>query len=163
MSEDNNTQPTPPKRALTAYFRFRGDVYNEVKENNTDLAPKEVMSKIGAMWRELDEDKKAVYKKAYTEDQAVYKEKLAAYEEKYGKVVKKKKKSKKQKKSSGNDSDSDSESSESSESSEDPNKPDPPKRPLSTFFRFVSDKEADFKKKFPDLKRTALVGKLSLA
>lgn len=78
--------PTPPKRALTAYFRFREDVYTQVKADNSELAPKDIMSKIGAMWRELTQSQKDVYQLAFKKDQVVYNMKKAEYEKKYGKI-----------------------------------------------------------------------------
>lgn len=127
--------PNPPKKSLTPYFRFRGDVYVDVKANNSTLAPKDIMSKIGAMWRELTQKKKDQYKADYLKGKEEYLVKLEAYEEKYGKVEKKKPKRKRKAKNS------DYSSEVSSSSEDDPNRPDPPKRPLSTFFRYVRDTE----------------------
>ena len=53
---------------------------------NSTLAPKDVMSKIGKMWRELTKEKKGKYQAAWQKGKEEYQIKLAAYEEKYGKV-----------------------------------------------------------------------------
>jgi len=85
-------KPDPPKRSLTAYFRFRAVVYDDVKTENTTLAPKEIMSLIGKMWRELDDSEKEKYQKQYDKGAKVYKKKMEAYVKKYGAIPKKKRK-----------------------------------------------------------------------
>ncbi len=64
--------PAPPKKSLTAYFRYRGDVYDDVKAKNSNMAPKDVMSLIGKMWRELTEEEKNSYKAAWNKGKEEY-------------------------------------------------------------------------------------------
>ncbi len=117
------SKPAPPKRPLTGYFRFRGDVYKSTVANNPDLAPKQIMSLIGANWSKLSETAKAVYNDAWKVDQGKYKTAKAAYEAKYGKIVRKSK----------------------FNEDVDPNRPAPPKRPINGFFRFVGEVLPAFK------------------
>jgi len=90
----SKAKPAPPKRPLSGYFRFRGDVYPQVKKDNPEMAPKEIMSKIGAMWQELPEKTKDAYNAKYFKEKKSFESKKAAYEKKYGKITRKKRRSK---------------------------------------------------------------------
>merc|ERR1712189_142918 len=48
--------PNAPKRPTSAYFFYAGEVRPGIREENPDMKITEVMSLIGAQWRELDED-----------------------------------------------------------------------------------------------------------
>jgi hypothetical protein len=50
-----------PKRAPSAYIIFCQDKRAEVKEKNPSFGPKEITSKLGELWRELDVETKAQY------------------------------------------------------------------------------------------------------
>ena len=50
-----------PKRAPSAYIIFCQDKRAEVKEENPSFGPKEITSKLGELWRELDVETKAQY------------------------------------------------------------------------------------------------------
>ena len=52
---------TRPKRAPSAYIIFCQDKRSEVKERNPSFGPKEITSKLGELWRELDVETKASY------------------------------------------------------------------------------------------------------
>jgi len=132
------SKPAPPKRPLTGYFRFRGDVYKDTVASNPSLAPKQIMSLIGANWSKLTDSAKAVYNNAWKVDQTAYKAAKAKYEAKYGKIVSKSKQ----------------------EANVDPNRPAPPKRPINGFFRFVAEVLAEFKTKFASLKHSQVISKI---
>jgi transcription factor A len=141
----SKSKPAPPKRPLSGYFRFRGDVYPKVKEENPDLAPKEIMSKIGKMWQALPDKRKDAYNAAYQKDKKAFESKKAAFEKKYGKIKRKYRKKKSYSIYSEDD---------------DPNRPDPPKRPITDFFRFIKEVNEKFKKKFPGSSRNDLIRKM---
>jgi len=87
----SKSKPAPPKRPLSGYFRFRGDVYPKVKQQNASMAPKEIMTKIGALWQALSIKKKEAYNAAYYKEKKSFVNKKAAYEKKYGKILRKRK------------------------------------------------------------------------
>ncbi len=129
-------KPAPPKRPLTGYFRFRGDVYKSTVANNPKLAPKQIMSLIGSKWSKLSNAAKNRYNAAWKADQGKYQAAKARYEKKYGKIVR------------------------NADPDVDPNRPAPPKRPINGFFRYVSEVLASFKSKYPRVKHSAVVSKI---
>jgi high mobility group protein B3 len=50
-----------PKRAPSGYIIFCQDRRAEVKEENPSYGPKQITSRLGELWRELDDDTKAEY------------------------------------------------------------------------------------------------------
>ena len=53
--------PNKPKGPLSAYILFGQDVRPKIKEKFPNLKQTEVMSKIGVLWKEIDEDEKDEY------------------------------------------------------------------------------------------------------
>ena len=48
-------QPAPPKRALSAFFLYREEVYSKVKADNPDAKITELTKIISDMWRNVDQ------------------------------------------------------------------------------------------------------------
>ena len=96
-------QPTPPKKALTAFFLYKKDVYDSVKQANPDLKITEHTKIISEQWRNLDQKIKDKYLKKHEEAKVQYEKEKKAYEDKYGKISKKSKKNSKDDGSSDDD------------------------------------------------------------
>jgi len=71
--------PNAPKRPTSAYFFYAGDVRPGIREENPDMKITEVMSMIGAQWRELDEDEKKPYHEQAAKDRKRYEKEMKAY------------------------------------------------------------------------------------
>jgi hypothetical protein len=48
-------KPAAPKRALSAFFLFRGEVYNQVKNDNPESKITELTKIISTMWNNADQ------------------------------------------------------------------------------------------------------------
>ena len=48
------SKPAPPKRALSAFFLFREEVYNKVKGENPNAKITELTKIISEMWNKVD-------------------------------------------------------------------------------------------------------------
>ena len=59
--KDTSSTSTRPKRAPSGYIIFCQDRRAEVKEENPSFGPKQITSRLGELWRELDDDTKADY------------------------------------------------------------------------------------------------------
>ena len=62
-SENEEVQIQTLKKPKTAYIHFCNDIRKSVKEENDNLSPKEILSKLGELWQELKTDGGAEYKK----------------------------------------------------------------------------------------------------
>jgi len=56
-----DTSSTRPKRAPSGYIIFCQDRRADVKEENPSYGPKQITSRLGELWRELDDETKANY------------------------------------------------------------------------------------------------------
>ncbi|XP_037761268.1 transcription factor A, mitochondrial isoform X1 [Chelonia mydas] len=74
ISSDN-----PPKRPLTAYFRFVKDQQPIFREQNPDVSILEIAKKIAYAWKELPVSEKQTYEAAAKVERQAYKEELAIY------------------------------------------------------------------------------------
>ena len=86
------TQPTPPKRALSAFFLYRGEVYDRVKTENPTAKITEITRIISDMWHNVDQATKDRLEAEYQRNKQEVAVEKAEYEEKYGKIERKKKK-----------------------------------------------------------------------
>eukprot|EP00286_Rhodomonas_abbreviata_P006271 CAMPEP_0181336782 /NCGR_PEP_ID=MMETSP1101-20121128/27623_1 /TAXON_ID=46948 /ORGANISM="Rhodomonas abbreviata, Strain Caron Lab Isolate" /LENGTH=311 /DNA_ID=CAMNT_0023447141 /DNA_START=82 /DNA_END=1017 /DNA_ORIENTATION=- len=59
-----------PRGPRSSYFIFMAEKRTEVVEQNPSLAPKEVATKLGLMWKDLTAEEKAVYTKMAEEEKA---------------------------------------------------------------------------------------------
>lgn len=71
--------PNAPKRPITAYFFFAGDVRPEIRKDNPDMPITEVATLIGQRWRKLDDEDKVPYEEQASKDKVRYERQMAAY------------------------------------------------------------------------------------
>mmetsp|Transcript_20386 Transcript_20386/g.48210 ORF Transcript_20386/g.48210 Transcript_20386/m.48210 type:complete len:167 (+) Transcript_20386:75-575(+) len=69
-----------PKHPLSPYIFFTQAQREKVKNAFPDLAPKDIMAKLGAMWREMPDHAKAPYLRQADLDKERYAREKAAYE-----------------------------------------------------------------------------------
>lgn len=62
-SDDEDEKEDKPKRPVSPYIRFCSEKRDEVKSSYPDLKPVDVTRKLGEMWRSLNEQEQAEYKK----------------------------------------------------------------------------------------------------
>jgi hypothetical protein len=65
-SENEEVQIQTLKKPKTAYIHFCNVKRPEVKDKNSNLSPKEILSKLGELWQELKNDGGNEYKKYLT-------------------------------------------------------------------------------------------------
>ena len=75
------TQPKPPKRALSAFFLYRGEVYNKVKSEHPEAKITEITKIISEMWAQADEATKNRLEEEYKKNKEVAAKEKADYEE----------------------------------------------------------------------------------
>ena len=69
-----------PKNAKSAYIIFCQEMRVTVKEENPDLSSKEILTKLGAMWKDIkDTDEVEKYNQLATNDKDRYKDEMANY------------------------------------------------------------------------------------
>ena len=85
-------QPPAPKRALSAFFLYRGEVYDRVKADNPTAKITEITKIISDMWQNFDQATKDRLEAEYQKNKEVVAQEKAEYEDKYGKIERKKKK-----------------------------------------------------------------------
>lgn len=71
--------PNAPKRPNNAYMIFYNEKRAEVVAANPGIKPKEVMSRLGQMWRQMGEDQKASYKSTAQSGKETYKSATQGY------------------------------------------------------------------------------------
>jgi hypothetical protein len=86
------TQPPAPKRALSAFFLYRGEVYDRVKADNPTAKITEITKIISDMWHNVDQATKDRLEVEYQKNKELVAKEKTDYEEKYGKIERKKKK-----------------------------------------------------------------------
>lgn len=84
--------PNAPKRPANAYMIFSNEQRASVVANNPGIKPKEVMSRLGQMWRDMSDAEKAPYKQQAEGGKAQYKTASAGYTKPAVQIVKKEKK-----------------------------------------------------------------------
>lgn len=85
-------QPPAPKRALSAFFLYRGEVYDKVKAENPNAKITEITKIISDMWKTVDQTTKDRLQAQYQKNKVQAAEDKAQYEKDYGKIERKKKK-----------------------------------------------------------------------
>ena len=85
-------KPPAPKRALSAFFLYRQEVYDRVKAENPTAKITEITKIISDMWQGIDSSTKERLEAEYQRNKEVAAQEKADYEEKYGKIERKKKK-----------------------------------------------------------------------
>ena len=71
--------PNAPKGAKNAYIFFCSEKREQVKEENSEMSAKEIISELARLWQEADEDVKAEYQEKAAQDKQRYQEEMADY------------------------------------------------------------------------------------
>ena len=71
--------PNAPKGAKNAYIFFCADNREQVKEENSEMSSKEIISELARLWKEADEDVKAEYQEKAAQDKQRYQEEMEEY------------------------------------------------------------------------------------
>jgi len=74
--------PNAPKKNLTAFFFFSGEMRDQVKEENPGAKIGTISKILGQKWKEMDDDAKAPYVEKAVADKARYEKAVAAYKSK---------------------------------------------------------------------------------
>ncbi|NXP47535.1 TFAM factor, partial [Heliornis fulica] len=69
----------PPKRPLTAYFRFFKEHHSAFRQKHPEITNLELVKKLAGAWNELPASQKQVYEEAGKTDWQKYKEQMAVY------------------------------------------------------------------------------------
>ena len=85
-------QPPAPKRALSAFFLYRGEVYDRVRSDNPTAKITEITRIISDMWANVDQGTKDRLEVEYQKNKEIVSKEKDDYEDKYGKIERKKKK-----------------------------------------------------------------------
>lgn len=85
-------QPPAPKRALSAFFLYRGEVYDRVKAENPTAKITELTKIISDMWANVDPATKTRLEAEYQKNKIEAAKEKEEYEAQYGKIERKKKK-----------------------------------------------------------------------
>lgn len=83
--------PEPPKKALCAFFLYRMDIYQFVKEEHPTLRMTEITRIIGDMWKYLDERLKRRYELEYEINKKQVAEERSRYESEFGRQARSRK------------------------------------------------------------------------
>lgn len=100
-----------PKKPLSMFFRYKGEVMSKVREDNKDMKMGEIMKIISSMYGKISEEEKARLLAEEKEEKKVYDVDIEKYYQKYGnpKDIKKDKLKKKVEHTYVSDSDSEDE------------------------------------------------------
>lgn len=127
-----------PKRAWPAFFFFQKENREKLKKDNPELSQKDLVSKLGEMWRGLSEDLKKPYLDQEREDKARYNKEKELFKN----APAAKGKSKNMGKGKGK------------------SETKGPKRAWPPFFFYQQDRRENLKKENPDLNHKEIVSKL---
>jgi len=159
----SDSKPDPPKRPMSAFFLYKADMFLQVKQENPDAKVTEITKIISHNWMNIDQETKAAYEARNTEAKQKYEQDMKEYEEKYGRIEKKKRRSAKQANDVSEEEQQHSEQEEEKERVKSAksslgkvNAPAPPKRPLLAFFLFKEDTFQQVRKDNPDAKVTEI-------
>ena len=70
-----------PKRPLTAFFLFLGERRKTIKEENPDLANKDIVKKMGKEWNEMEQKDKKKFEAMVKKNKTAYEKDLAEWKE----------------------------------------------------------------------------------
>jgi len=71
--------PYAPKKSLSGYLLFSNEKSAEVRQSEPDIKPREVMERLGALWRQLSDEQKSVYLQVAERDKLRYDRELEVY------------------------------------------------------------------------------------
>ena len=133
-----------PKNAKSAYMFFCQEMRASVKEENPELSPKDITTKLGAMWKEIKDNEEEVekYNQMAATDKDRYKEEMANYVPSEG------------------EAESDNENSDKKGKKTTKKPKDAPKNAKSAYIFFCADKRAEVKEENPELSAKEITIKL---
>ena len=85
--------PKAPSKPLTAFLKYRMDVFKQVQQENPGKKIGDLSKIIGDMWRNIDPDLKKKYEASFKKDHEKYTKEKEEYEMNYGKITRKPNKS----------------------------------------------------------------------
>lgn len=88
---NNTTAPQPPKRPMTAYFRFLSENRENIRKKNPNEPEKTILCLVADAWKACSEAAKKKYEEMYRKDKSKYDEEIKEYTAKYGPIKPKKK------------------------------------------------------------------------
>ena len=74
--------PNAPKKGMTAFLHYVTTRANPYKKEHPGMAHKDVISKMGSIWKSLSDEDKSPYEKLAVQDKKKYEEAKKAYEKK---------------------------------------------------------------------------------
>lgn len=135
------SDPNAPKRPLSGYFKFLGDVRADLQKENPEMSHKERTKLAGVKWGQLSQEEQTKYKDGYKEAMAEWKKKFEVYKQtdsykefKAAKVAKEKKERKKKYKKDAN----------------------APKKPAQAYFIFSSEKRPELIASLPEADKKSI-------
>jgi len=75
----SKTEENKPKKPLNAYLIFCKENQKTIREQNSDLGAKDVMRKMGEIWKSLDTDEKKKYSDRATSDKERYNKEMEGF------------------------------------------------------------------------------------
>lgn len=131
--------PHAPKRGLSAFMLYSGEVRPKIRASNPDMPITEVAKVIGARWAEVSDEEKAKFQALAAKEKRRYETAMETYEPPTG--------------SGGSDADENSNRGaglkKRMKASADPNRV---KKPTSAYFYFMAAVRPTLKEKHPDKK-----------
>ena len=88
-NKHNEEKPTPPKKALSAFFLYRAEIYDKVKAENPNARITELTKIISDKWTNVDKATKERLDAEYEKNKIKAAEEKYEYIEKYGKIERK--------------------------------------------------------------------------
>ena len=144
VRKNKNTKPkdsNAPKKPKSAYLIYCQENRKGLKEMFPDILPKEILSKLGASWKEIkDEPESRAYVKKANEEKAKYEKEMSEYtpSEQYNKEL-----------SEYNEKPENMKTKIKKNKKVDPLKP---KKPQTIFFKFSKEMRNKVKEENPDMK-----------
>ena len=93
MSTKNQDKPAPPKKPLSSYFLYTGEVRDKFKTRYPNEKPTELTKLMSEEYRSLPENQKQVYENRAKKLKEEYDKEVQVYVMKYGPIPKKERKS----------------------------------------------------------------------
>lgn len=138
--------PNAPKRPLSSYMLWAGEVRNKIKEENPEYSITDIAKMLGKMWSNVGDDERQTYKKKADDMKAKYQKRLSKYREstEYLDHLEELWKHKIQQ-----------------TKAQFPKDEHAPKRPLSDYMLYVKDVREQFKEENPSLSMTEQTAKIA--
>ncbi|CAK95181.1 unnamed protein product (macronuclear) [Paramecium tetraurelia] len=94
MTDNNTKKEAPPKRPQCAFFIYKQEVYQQVKDANPGKKMTDITKIISEQYKQLAKDKIDQYEQKYKDSKAIFEKEKKAYEDVHGKIKNERKKKK---------------------------------------------------------------------